>query len=197
MDVQIQPKRDRPRERSAMESSVPGVNDTVAAAAALIVEPVLADAMFLVNAVSELGLHVTVAATFQEAVERLRVSPTLLVADIRLGEYNGLHLVLRGKAARRELAAVVTSAAADPVLRAEAEQLGATFVLKPSTPEEIRAALCRTLFRPIGSAEPPIRPPFERRKVERRMTPRPYLHPDRRQNERRRSVLAIHRGTPA
>ena len=181
-----------------MESSVPGVNDTVAAAAALIVEPVLADAMFLVNAVSELGFHVTVTATFQEAVERLRMSPMLLIADIRLGEYNGLHLVLRGKAARRELAAVVTSAVADPVLRAEAEQLGATFVLKPSTPEELRAALCRTLFRPTGSAEPPIRPPFERRKVERRAAPRPYLHPDRRQNPRRRSVLsAIQRGMPA
>lgn len=158
-------------------------------ATALIVEPVLSDALFLLDAVTPLGLHVTVAATFQEAVERLRMSHALLVADIRLGEYNGLHLVLRGKSVRRELAAVVTSAAADPVLQFEAEQLGATFVVKPTRAEEMRAAVCRTLLRRADSADGPIRPPFERRNADRRAQSGPLLHPDRRRELRRGDLL--------
>ena len=169
--------------------SVPRVVAPGKSATALIVEPVLSDALFLMDAVAQLGLHVTVAATFHEAVERLRMAPALLVADIRLGEYNGLHLVLRGKAARQELAAVVTSAAADSVLQFEAEQLGATFVIKPTCAAEMRAALARTLLRRADSTEGPIRPPVERRQADRRAQSRPFLHPDRRRTLRRADLL--------
>src|SRR5688572_21457030 len=134
----------------------------------LIVEPILPDALFLVAAASSLGFHVTVTATFQEAVERLRVPPLLLMADIRLNEFNGLHLVLRGKSVKPDLAAIVTSAVADPVHQSEADRLGATFVLKPVSSEELRAAICRTVLRTVDSPFDPLRPPFERRKGERR-----------------------------
>jgi two-component system response regulator RegA len=177
-----------------MESSVSSLSPAMTAAAALIVEPVLPDALALVEAASSLGFHVTVADTFQEALERLRVPPALLIADIRLGEYNGLHLVLRGKAARRDLAAIVTSAVADSVLQNEAEQLGATFVMKPTSGQELRAAICRTLLRTSAG---PVRPPFERRQIERRMLARPFSHPERRKAVRRRDVLlVIQQSTP-
>src|SRR5688500_11415223 len=81
---------------------------TMPAPSALIVEPVLLDALFVVATATSLGFQATVAATFQEGVERLRLSPLLLVTDLRLAEYNGLHLVLRGKSAKPDLAAIVT-----------------------------------------------------------------------------------------
>ena len=169
-----------------MDSSACSLSDAMASVSALIVDPILPDALFSVDAVSSLGFHVTVADNFHEALERLRLSPALLLADIRLGEYNGLHLVLRGKAAKRDLAAVVTSVVADSVLQSEAEQLGATFVIKPTTTEELRAAICRTLLRTTGG---PVRPPFERRRTERRASLGPFEHPDRRSGSRRRDVL--------
>ena len=160
----------------------------MAPASALIIDPDLSDVMFSVFAATSLGFRVTVADTFQEALERLRVPPALLIAHIRLGEYNGLHLVLRGKAARRDLAAIVTSGVADRVLQTEAEQLGATFVLKPTTPEEFRAAICRTLLADSGG---PIRSPFERRSSDRRSASPVAYHPDRRKASRRRDVLQL------
>lgn len=171
-----------------MESADERLSIGMGAASALIVEPVLADAMFSVDAVTSLGFHVTVADNFHDALERLRIPPALLIADIRLGEYNGLHLVLRGKAVKRDLAAIVTSGVADSVLQSEAEQLGATFVLKPTSTEEFRAAICRTLLR---TSSDPIRPPFERRQTDRRTAPDEPAHPERRVGPRRRDPMQL------
>lgn len=171
-----------------MRPTLRWTQDVMAPAAALIIDPVLSDVMFSVAAASSLGFRVTVADSFQEALERLRVPPALLIAQIRLGEYNGLHLVLRGKAAKRDLAAIVTSGVADQVLQAEAEQLGATFVLKPTTPEEFSAAICRTLLQATGG---PIRSPFERRMSDRRSMSSVAYHPERRKGSRRRDVLQL------
>jgi DNA-binding response OmpR family regulator len=171
-----------------MEMAVQRMSIAMGAASALIVEPVLVDAMFSVDAVTSLGFHVTVADNFHEALERLRIPPALLIADIRLGEYNGLHLVLRGKAVKRDLAAIVTSGVADSVLQSEAEQLGATFILKPASTEEFRAAICRTLLR---TSSEPIRPPFERRQADRRSGSDPLAEPERRVGPRRRDVLQL------
>ena len=162
------------------------------APSALIVEPVLFDALFVVATATSLGFEATVAATFQEGVERLRLSPLLLVTDIRLAEYNGLHVVLRGKSVKPDLAAIVTSSVADPVLQSEAEHLGATFVLKPVSAEELRAAICRTLLRSPQAPADPVRPPFERRSGERRRsTAAEYVQPDRRTLDRRRDIAVL------
>src|SRR5262245_9484146 len=91
---------------------------------ALVVEPSLADALSVVSILSQLGFRVTVSDNFHEAKARLLTRPALLVTELRLGEYNGLHLVLRGKSANSEMAAVVTAEIADPVLAAETAHLG-------------------------------------------------------------------------
>jgi CheY-like chemotaxis protein len=178
-----------------MESSVPLAYAPIPPASALIVDPVLSDALFLVSVVSALGFRVTVADTFADALERLRAHPALLIAAIRLAEYNGLHLVLRGKSARPALPALVTSTVPDPVLQLEAEQLGATFVLKPIGPEELRGAILRTIFQTAESG--PIRPPFERRKGERRVSASPEYRPERRVRDRRKNGLWLVQGTIA
>jgi two-component system response regulator RegA len=157
-------------------------------ATALVVEPSLPEALSVVSALLRLGLRATVTDNFHEAKARLLTRPALLVTELRLGEYNGLHLVLRGKSARADMAAVIVSGISDPVLSAEAERLGATFVLKGLSAEEFRAAICRTLFRALDSVDGPIRAPFERRKARRRKAVRTDHLPERRASERRREL---------
>lgn len=122
----------------------------------------------IVDALIELGYRVEVVNAFVEARERLLTdAPRVLVTQVRIGEYNGLHLVLRAKTASPGVAAVVASEASDRVLQREAEELGATFMVLPLPPSEVAAAVARTIAA-VGTAEPYVRPPFERRSAERR-----------------------------
>jgi DNA-binding response OmpR family regulator len=162
---------------------------------ALVVEPSAADAVWIALMLSELGFHVVVSDSFQDARAQLTVPPALLVTELRLGEYNGLHLVLRGKSTHPDLAAIVTSRIDDPVLYTEAEQLGAIYVLKNAGSQEFRAAVLRTIFR--TDPEEPIRPPFERRSANRRLKATPNHQPELRVSERRRKVPSpIQRDAP-
>jgi DNA-binding NtrC family response regulator len=161
--------------------------------AALVVEPVLPHLLSILSALSVMGLDVTVAETFKDARDTITSSrPSLLLTDVRLQDYNGLHLVLRGRSVWSELPAIVTSGAADAVLQDEAEKLGATFLVMPASTAEIVAAIYRTLFRPDASGRlAPIRPPFERRHAERRASASMPFTPNRRVGDRRRSPGAL------
>ncbi len=70
--------------------------------------------------------------TFEEAHSALlKEPPDALIVDIRLGEYNGLHLVHLAVQLKPAIIAVVISGFDDPVLRAEASRAGATYLMKP------------------------------------------------------------------
>jgi DNA-binding NtrC family response regulator len=154
---------------------------------AIVVEPTLADTWFIISGLANSGFHITVAESFLEAKMLIdKEPPALLITDVRLHEYNGLHLVLRGKAARPDMAAIVVTTVPDPVIQAEAERMNATFVVNPTTREEFVAAVYRTLFRAAGDSSP-IRPTFERRVADRRLPDNPARCTDRRVRERRRS----------
>ena len=72
-------------------------------------------------------------SSFEEARVSLAVqSPDALIVDIRLGEYNGLQLVHLARRSNPALAIVVVSGFDDPVLRHEASQAGAAYLLKPT-----------------------------------------------------------------
>jgi len=78
------------------------------------------------------GYLVTSISLFEEAKKRLQLAPPdLLIADVRLGAYNGLHLVIRARADHPGMPAIVTHAFPDPVLEAEAKGLGADYITKP------------------------------------------------------------------
>jgi len=159
----------------------------LAAAAALVVDPSLQEALSTVALLTGRGFEVTVAESFAKAKERLNARvPSLLITEIRLGEYNGLHLVLRGKAQRPSMAALVTSSVADPVLQADAEAMGATFLVKPTDEKNLLAAVLRTMFQ-RDRAEGPVRAPFERRQSERRAAI-VVIGPERRHSERRQDA---------
>jgi DNA-binding NtrC family response regulator len=161
---------------------------------ALVVEPHAPDALTTVEALSRSGFRVTLAETFARAKEHLASQiPDVLVTAIRLGEFNGLHLVLRATSARPDTSALVVSDYPDMVLEADAEAMGATFVLKPVSGKELTAAVFRTLAargdRARGLAVP-IRPPFERRVSQRRKTTAP-VSMERRQGDRRRDLPTL------
>ena len=74
------------------------------------------------------GYEVTATGSLTEAKTLLkRMELDALVADVRLGNFNGLQLVVT----KPELPALVLTGYPDPFLAAEARHLGATFVLKP------------------------------------------------------------------
>ncbi|MGQ0732816.1 MAG: response regulator [Acidobacteriota bacterium] len=177
-----------------MAPSADGLNATFRlqqGPSALLVDPTLVDAMIVVRVLETQGFHVTLAETFNQARQRMSVRPPdVFVTEIRLGEYNGLQLVLRAKSLRPEVAALVVTSTMDPVLQTDAEAMGATFVVKPVSEGELLAAIFRTLFESKASIPHPIRAPFERRVAQRRgiVIPMPQ---DRRRGERRRDSRSL------
>ena len=72
---------------------------------------------------------------FEFAQRLLRTNPPdVLITDIRLGEYNGLNLIIT---AEPSVPAIVISGFTDPVLQSTAEQLGATYLTKPFAPSAV------------------------------------------------------------
>ena len=96
-------------------------------------------AMLLMDA----GYEAITASTVPAAIKMLTEEhPDLLIVDIRLNEYNGLHLV----AMRPEpIPAVVLTGYADPSIEADARRLGAEFLLKPIAPAVLTALVKRLL----------------------------------------------------
>jgi DNA-binding response OmpR family regulator len=99
----------------------------------------------LAKPLARAGYAVTTATTFEAARDRLTEEPPdLLIAAERLGLFNGLHLVLRGRFDRPEMAAIVTVEADDPVLQAEASSFGAVCAVSPMSAPELLALVSRT-----------------------------------------------------
>lgn len=154
---------------------------------ALVVEPQVADSLFITDVLTSAGFQVT-AANFTEARARLSLAPPhLLVVDVCQREYNGLQLVIRGRGVRTAMAALVTCAYSDVVLQRETETLAGAYIVKPITREELLAAAARTIWRDRETVAP-IRRPFERRRGERRQVASLSTDVERRCSERRRSL---------
>jgi hypothetical protein len=68
---------------------------------------------------------VVVVDSFTAGKRQLMLKPRLLITELRLGEYNGLHLALRAQA---QAVPTVVIGDADPVLQRDAAAMGATYV---------------------------------------------------------------------
>jgi DNA-binding NtrC family response regulator len=103
-------------------------------------DPVVLDAM---QRLLVLWGYSTIAfSRFDEARASLGTqSPDALIVDIRLGEYNGLQLVHIAKRSNPSMAVVVVSGYDDLVLRNEATQAGAVYLLKPTELTRLREFL--------------------------------------------------------
>ena len=112
----------------------------------------------LADLLSRAGYHVTDVGSFREATEVLSTNPPdLLISELRLGAFNGLHLVLKSRASHPRIAAIILTKFPDPVLAAQAAQQGAAYVVKPVDD----AALLATVSQKLGL-------PHERRQSPRK-----------------------------
>lgn len=85
------------------------------------------------------GHHVVACGNFAEGRRRLAQDTfDALIADVRLGAYNGLHLITL---AGPSMIKIAVSAFLDTVIRRDAEQAGARFVVKPSDIASVSALL--------------------------------------------------------
>jgi DNA-binding NtrC family response regulator len=84
------------------------------------------------RAFREAGENVFACGTFEEARTALRTRYfDALLTDVRLGAFNGLQLAVIARDLYPSIGVIVYSGFADPVLRAEAERVGAVYLVKP------------------------------------------------------------------
>jgi DNA-binding response OmpR family regulator len=85
------------------------------------------------------GHDVVACSNFDEGRRQLGMDHfDALIADVRLGAYNGLHLIAL---AAPSLTKIALSAFLDPVIRRDAEEVGARFVVKPADCASVSALL--------------------------------------------------------
>jgi DNA-binding response OmpR family regulator len=112
----------------------------------LIVESNRARRVETASALRSVGYVVSEASNFDEGSRLLSSDPPdLLITCVKLGPYNGLHLIVRAHARYPEMASIVTSDWADPVLEAEARNQNATYLTKPWHDGDFLRAITRSL----------------------------------------------------
>jgi DNA-binding response OmpR family regulator len=92
------------------------------------------------------GYRVLTADTFERAVDVLKTRmPDLVLLDVRLGEFNGLQLLVTSP---RPVPAIVITGYADSVLERDARNMGAEFLVKPITHDRLVEMIDRLLPAP-------------------------------------------------
>jgi CheY-like chemotaxis protein len=117
---------------------------------ALVVAPTPQLAATLLEWLTEAGHEVFLVTSFHAGKVRLEHAPSVLISEIRLGDFNGLHLALRART--NEIPSIVVGNP-DPVLEREAERLGVAYL----TDELSRPNFLTTLQRvahPVAAETP-------------------------------------------
>ncbi len=92
----------------------------------------------LERGLTEGGLEVVGHTTFEGARNALRAEHfDALLTDVRLGAFNGIQLAVVARDTYPDMRIIVFSGFDDPVLRGEAEHIGAAYVVKPVTAAEL------------------------------------------------------------
>ena len=85
--------------------------------------PALATA--LLSWLGSAGYELAIVTTFEAAKALLETKPALIISELKLGEYNGLHLALKARAVGIPTIIVGPH---DAVLQKDADELGATYL---------------------------------------------------------------------
>jgi DNA-binding response OmpR family regulator len=92
------------------------------------------------------GHDVTPATGYEEAKTLLAVSAyDLLVTDVRLRSFNGLHLVMKVRAESPDMAVMIMTGYDDSLMELEARRYNAEFIRKPIKPGDFLEAVSRCL----------------------------------------------------
>ena len=109
---------------------------------ALLVAPTVELARNLSRWLTDEGYRVALVASFAEGKASLCSDPDLLVAEVRLGEYNGLHLASHARA--RGVPAVVVGDA-DVVLERDAHEMHIAYAYSDVEPERLRRIVAEAI----------------------------------------------------
>jgi DNA-binding response OmpR family regulator len=121
-------------EQQSMEADAPSIQRQ----RVLVVEDQAALLEAVTMAFTRAGRDVVSCRTFEEAREHLLTGPfDALLTDVRLGAFNGLQLAVMARDRHPQMKIIVFSGFDDPVLREEARQLGASYVVKPVGAERL------------------------------------------------------------
>src|SRR5689334_24189438 len=98
----------------------------------------------LERALRDAGEDIVAHGSFEEARKALRTTSfDALVTDVRLGAFNGLQLAVMARDAHPDIRLIVFSGFDDPVLRSDAEHIGAVYLVKPVTSSQLLEILRR------------------------------------------------------
>lgn len=95
--------------------------------------------------IQALDYAVITAASFDDARRHLLDTKelSLLVADVRLGQFNGLHLAFRARAHYPDVRLVITDDAFDTTLEAETKRLSGAYIARPFTTEALATLITK------------------------------------------------------
>ena len=113
----------------------------------LLVEPDAAVGVHLTAALEKTGFDVLCVRGFEDAIKLVRENPiALLITAVRLGPYNGLHLIMRARGEQSRLPAIITSPAHDALVEADAASLEVAYLARPgSDPVQLLEMVSRLL----------------------------------------------------
>ena len=108
----------------------------------LVVHEDAATATRLAMEITAMGCTVVTATNFEDGKTLLAgPPPALLIAGVRLGEYNGLHLVIRALLDHPVMSAIVIGDEPNPTFEAEVASHGAVFLVgRQASPELLAMA---------------------------------------------------------
>ena len=99
-----------------------------------------------VELLREADYHVTGSSTFEGAKRLLSLEPfDLLVTDVRLRGFNGLHLVMQVRSEHPDTEVIIISGYDEPLIELEASRYNAVFVRKPVMPAEFLKTVAQCL----------------------------------------------------
>ena len=97
------------------------------------------------------GYLVTGVSSYEEGRQELATMPDLLITDVRLGVYNGLQLLMRGRMMNPRLQAIVITGYADQIVRREAVYLQAEHLEKPVDADRLLQVVGNALRSPSAA----------------------------------------------
>jgi len=131
-----------PRKRTSPRAPIlRSSNPHAIAATVLLVDTAPEERSPYATALTTLADRVCAAATFAQAkATLLKLRPDVLVTQVRLGEFNGIHLALWGRGQLPNLRSVIIGQS-DPKLEADAHASGLTFVRHNDVETMLQATL--------------------------------------------------------
>lgn len=105
----------------------------------------------LLDGLNGAGYLASGASTFAEGKQLVAVeSPDLVIADERLGPFNGLHLIVVGRAHHPAMQAIITSHARDAALENDAKRLNVRCLVEPTELSGWLSSISTVLYRPTN-----------------------------------------------